>query len=65
MKIVRFEIVDNRDMKSFDCGKWWGIVWMENGHDACMSFDYKKDAVWFVNGGYEEFVILDKDFYTI
>ena len=56
MEITKFEIIDNRNKESFDCGKWWGIVWFENGDDLCGAFDTKRDAKWFVNGGYKEYI---------
>lgn len=61
-KVIRTEIVDNRDLKSFDEGKWWGIVWFDNGRDMALSFNTKRDAKWFVTKGFKEFYEDDDEY---
>ena len=53
---MKHEVIDNRNFESFDTCKWWGIVWYNADQEIAIGFDTKKQAQWFVNGGYKEFV---------
>ncbi len=52
---MKNEIIDNRNRTSFDTCNWWGIVWLNDDQEIAMGFDTKKQAEWFVSGGYNEF----------
>jgi hypothetical protein len=54
-KVMRTELVDNRDYYSFDEGKWWGIVWFSEEDSMAMAFNSKRDAKWFITEGYQNF----------
>ena len=54
-EIKNIEIIDNRKMEYFSEGKWWVVIYFTDGEDALMSFNVKRDAVWFMNGGYNQF----------
>lgn len=55
-KAIRKEIIDNRKNQEFSEGKWWAVVWFDNGRDMLMSFPTKSDAQWFITRGYKEFI---------
>lgn len=55
-EIKNMELIDNRDFNfSLDAGKWWVVIYFNDGEDFLMSFNLKRDAVWFMNGGYNQF----------
>ena len=51
---MKTEIIDNRNRETFSTGNWWGIVWFGESEMA-LEFNTKKQAAWFVNGGYKQF----------
>ena len=51
---MKTEIIDNRNRETFSTGNWWGIVWFGESEMA-LDFNTKKQAAWFVNGGYKQF----------
>ncbi len=60
LEVSSVQVIDNRNGQHFDQGNWWGVIYFTNGSDAIMSFDLKRDAVWFTKDGYKEFVILEE-----
>jgi hypothetical protein len=54
-EIKNIELIDNRNLQFSVEGKWWVAIFFNDGADALMSFNLKRDAVWFMNGGYNQF----------
>ena len=53
--IKKMEIIDNRNFKFSADAKYWVAIYFTDGTDSLMSFNLKRDAVWFMNGGYNQF----------
>lgn len=54
-EIKNIELIDNRNLQYFDQAKWWVVIYFNDESDCLMSFNLKRDAVWFMNGGYNQF----------
>jgi hypothetical protein len=53
--ITKIELIDNRNHDYFTESKWWIAIFFEDGTDSLMAFNIKRDAIWFMNGGYKQF----------
>jgi hypothetical protein len=49
------QIIDNRTRQNFKTGNWWGFVFFNDETNFGLEFNTKREAVWFINGGYKEF----------
>ncbi len=49
------QIIDNRTRQNFETGNWWGFVFFNDETNFGLEFNTKREAVWFINGGYKEF----------
>jgi hypothetical protein len=56
-EIKEMEIIDNRNRQEFADYNWWAVIYFTDGTDALMAFRTKRDAKWFINGGYNEFIL--------
>jgi len=53
--ITKIEFIDNRDFQYFTEAKYWVAIYFNDGSDCLMAFNLKRDALWFMNGGYKQF----------
>lgn len=54
-EIKNMELIDNRDFQFAVDGKWWVAIFFTDESDCLMAFNLKRDAIWYMKGGYKQF----------